>query len=505
MKRLIYFGPPGTGKTTTLLMHLEDALIEGTPVENIAFLTFTRRARAEAVERVEKVLDISAKNLPHFRTIHSMAFKALGLKEGDVLAGAQLRAFGNGMGLNFGSVGLSEQAAEGLASQEKGDVLLAIDNLARLRGQPLRATWGASGCKLDWHVMQHFSSSYSAYKEQTGLMDFTDVLLEYVRRGSPLDVEIAFVDEAQDLSVLQWSCVHKAIRHARTQYVAGDDDQAIYRWAGADVESFVNLDGKRIVLSHSHRLPAAVHHLSQQIAHRIKTRVPKEFTAREDTGEVKWHASVDSLDVKKGQSWLWLVRNRYLLPPLQQRLELNGIVYSQHGNSSIRPSEREAIYDWERLRAGRAVTVERVRDIYDLLKTRTQIAHGHKALPKVAPGTRLTEHDLRDKHGLLASGTWFEVFASIPDSRRSYYRKLLRDNKTLHLDPQVQLETIHGAKGAEADYVALFTEQSRRVWDESQKVPDDEHRVWYVGATRARNSLNIVVPAGHWGYSIPRS
>ena len=26
-------------------------------------------------------------------------------------------------------------------------------------------------------------------------------------------------------------------------FIAGDDDQAIFRWAGADVDSFINLQG----------------------------------------------------------------------------------------------------------------------------------------------------------------------------------------------------------------------------------------------------------------------
>jgi superfamily I DNA/RNA helicase len=50
MTRTIYFGPPGTGKTTTLLARLEEHLaIDRIAPDRVAFLTFTRRARAEAV------------------------------------------------------------------------------------------------------------------------------------------------------------------------------------------------------------------------------------------------------------------------------------------------------------------------------------------------------------------------------------------------------------------------------------------------------------------------
>ena len=136
MNRLIYFGPPGTGKTTTLLARLEEHLKKGVLPDRIAFLTFTRRAKREAMERVEQVLGISAKELPFFATIHSMAFKALKLKKGDVMGEEQLEEFGAKLGVKFKGVAVSEFAAEGINGQEEGDVLMALDNLARLRGQP---------------------------------------------------------------------------------------------------------------------------------------------------------------------------------------------------------------------------------------------------------------------------------------------------------------------------------------------------------------------------------
>jgi superfamily I DNA/RNA helicase len=502
MNRTIFFGPPGTGKTTTLLQKLEEHLTAGVPPERIAFLTFTRRAKREAVERVEKVLGIKARDLPHFRTIHSMAFRALALKEGDVVGREQLNEFGAGMGLQFGAISASEQAAEGISSQDRGDVLLALDNLARVRGESLRKTWGDARTNIEWPVVEQFSASYAKWKHNQGLLDFTDVLAECARQKKTVDVDVAFIDEAQDLSKLQWYAALQAVQGAPIQYVAGDDDQAIYRWAGADVQSFMSLTGDRRVLGHSYRLPRAVHGLAQRLATRIKQRVPKQFTAREEQGSIVQHASAESLQVGAGEQWLWLVRNRYLLGNLQRALELQGVVYSQHGTSSIYEKERAAIYTWERLRAGKPQTVHAVRDLYSFLLTRSQVAHGHKLLPGIEEDAHLSEARLRAKHGLLAQGVWFEVLQKIPEHRRSYYRRLLRDHQTLKLAPQVQLETIHGAKGAEAPHVALFLEQSRRVWDEAQQAPDDEHRVFYVGATRAREQLHIVQPGGRWGYAI---
>lgn len=502
MKRIIYFGPPGTGKTTTLLQRLEEELKAGVLPSRIAFLTFTRRARQEAVERVESVLKIGARDLPHFRTIHSMAYRALNLKDGDVVSLGHLIAFGKGMGLSFGKTSATEQAAEGINSQNLGDQLLAIDNLSRLRGDALQKTWKEANSQVPWPTVDQFARSYKKFKEDQVLLDFTDVLMKFAKSSIRLQIDVAFIDEAQDLSALQWLAGLQACEAAMRQYVAGDDDQAVFRWAGADVASFMNLAGERNVLSHSFRLPASVHALALTVLKRIKNRIPKTFNHRGEEGKIVRHMNTSGLEIKPGDKWLWLVRNRYLIPALRATLQNRGVVYIEHGAPSVYESERDNIYTWERLRAGKAVEATLIRDVYKHLKTQKQVKRGFKLLPGPAEYQQLTLEELKTEHGLLVEGPWFEIMEYIPLERRMYYRALLREHKTLKLTPQVQLETIHGAKGAEAPQVALFLEMSRRVYDESQRDPDDEHRVFYVGITRARETLHIIQPLGPWGYQL---
>ena len=54
------------------------------------------------------------------------------------------------------------------------------------------------------------------------------------------------------------------------------------------------------------------------------------------------------------------------------------------------------------------------------------------------------------------------------------------------------MSTIHGSKGGEADNVMLLTDLSFKTDAEYWKKRDEERRVFYVGMTRARNTLNIV-------------
>ena len=60
----------------------------------------------------------------------------------------------------------------------------------------------------------------------------------------------------------------------------------------------------------------------------------------------------------------------------------------------------------------------------------------------------------------------------------------------------IRITTIHAAKGGEADNVMLLTDMSQRSKEALDNEPDDEHRVFYVGATHAKQALHIIDPTG---------
>ena len=71
---------------------------------------------------------------------------------------------------------------------------------------------------------------YKDYKKERGLFDFTDMLENC---QSALDVEICIFDDAHDLSSLQFSMANKTFKTLHQEvYIACDDDQAIFSWAG---------------------------------------------------------------------------------------------------------------------------------------------------------------------------------------------------------------------------------------------------------------------------------
>ena len=67
------------------------------------------------------------------------------------------------------------------------------------------------------------------------------MLENFLERGESPKFDVIFVDEAQDLSKIQWSIIEKLEKDNDMDiWVAGDDDQAIFGWAGAEVSSFIN-------------------------------------------------------------------------------------------------------------------------------------------------------------------------------------------------------------------------------------------------------------------------
>jgi superfamily I DNA/RNA helicase len=71
---------------------------------------------------------------------------------------------------------------------------------------------------------------------------------------------------------------------------------------------------------------------------------------------------------------------------------------------------------------------------------------------------------------------------------------MIANGEQLNKDPRILLSTIHGVKGGESSNVVLLTDLSRRTQKNMDRFPDDENRLFYVGATRTRDHLHIIRP-----------
>ena len=278
-------------------------------------------------------------------------------------------------------------------------------------------------------------------------------------------------------------------------YAVGDDDQAIYRWAGADVDHFINLPGGSETLSQSFRVPRQVHTIAEGVVRRITRRFPKRYEPRDEPGNVTRIDTITGLDMSQG-TWLILSQAGYQLTPVAADLRSNGYLFNYRGHRSISEKISEAVNGWEQLRQGKEVTGDVVKKIYSFMSVGDRVKRGFKKLPGVEDTDLLVLNDLIDKHGLLATDDmiWSEAMNKIPETDRAYITALLRRKEKFNGIPRITASTIHGAKGGEAENVVLFTDISPAADEEMRRNPDDMHRVFYVGVTRTKQNLYIVEP-----------
>ena len=75
---------------------------------------------------------------------------------------------------------------------------------------------------------------------------------------------------------------------------------------------------------------------------------------------------------------------------------------------------------------------------------------------------------------------------------KQYIKNMLENGEDLDSEARIHVSTIHAAKGGEEDNVILCLDigaKIKKAIKRSQDKHDEEHRVWYVGTTRARNNL----------------
>lgn len=490
----VILGPPGTGKTTALLDVALRELEAGVAPDRIAFVSFTRRATEEARSRGVAALGKKPDELPWFRTLHSFCFRALGVKTDDLVQVPHMYKLMQKLGVPY-HYDRYHNAPEDAPTPgaSLGEKLIFIEGLARTRCVDAKEQWRLSADdSITWLEQDRFNRSYRKMREDDGLVDYTE-LLERVARGEGWlpKLEVVIVDEAQDLSQVQWRVLRRLAAEADRVYVAGDDDQAIYEWAGADVPEFLSIGGAREVLARSWRLPRSVHGLAARTAARIRRRFDKSFAPRDADGRVVDHVDLDSVPLDTGH-WLVLSRNVLHLTHVEERCRQDGLLYEHLRSPKKYAEDVAAIYAWERLRKGGSVGHAQARLAYDRMTAGRGYKRGHKQLSQLDVAGEYTLADLRDRGGLLVSDVWHDALDRIPAQDREYFRAVLRRGEKLTAKPRIRLSTIHGAKGAEEERVCLLRDITPRSERALEHDPDGEARVAYVAVTRARDELHVV-------------
>ncbi len=265
---LLIVAGAGTGKTATLVQRVAWLIAQGVKPERILLLTFTRRAAAEMLRRVDGILrqlaELEASR--HAPPGGQGAVRAARVWGGTfhAIATRLLRRYGKSIGLPPGfsihDRGDSEDLLNvvrtelGLAKTDKrfphkGTCMAVYSRCVNAR-QPLKQVlqqhfpW----CEQWADELKRLFDAYVDRKEAGSVLDYDDLLLYWhallddAAAGATIRsmFECVLVDEYQDTNTLQSEIVYRLCPDGQGLTVVGDDAQSIYAFRAATVRNILD-------------------------------------------------------------------------------------------------------------------------------------------------------------------------------------------------------------------------------------------------------------------------
>lgn len=214
---------PGTGKTYTLIQRIA-FLIEKRKQNpsDITAVTFTNKAAAEMRIRLVEKLGPSRGKAVRVGTFHAICRDML------LLAGMPADLADESMRME-----LAKQAAD-----RCGVSISAVKLLRQVSAFKI-------GILPEDKSLLQACEDYTARLQETGLLDFDDLMLQVLRCLNQSPRHPAFsagkhilVDELQDINDIQYQLIRAWGSQADTLFVIGDPDQSIYGFRGSDPSVF---------------------------------------------------------------------------------------------------------------------------------------------------------------------------------------------------------------------------------------------------------------------------
>lgn len=522
MERVKLNGPPGTGKTSSLIDICEQEIARGRAPWEIVFCSFTRAAAHEARDRAKVRFGGSDDDYRWFATEHSICYRLLGLTPQQVFTKRQLRAFGRRYNYDFTG---EEDKKDSLEQRYQEGVLKSVADhyeffvsYMRNRMLPFDAAYHefAKGTDIPDGFTRSGLESYierrDRYKQENHLWSFNDMIVGTLERGLfPIGVSVLILDEAQDCSPLLWELIKMWSKNVGSYYIGGDPLQTLYFWAGSSPDLFYSFPGDEQVLGHSYRLTRQVKEFAEQIVRRTSLPFP-DFSPSDREGEVMRQV-LQSIDWNGAENCFLLARTRWLISLLTDYFLGMGIPFtSERGHHCpLETTKGRAFYSLFKLASGERVSNMELATLVKHTGAPFLVRGAKKRVKNLVEGMydlrNLAEMGFTDAFMSALRNGFEEVLCrDIEGYERAYLLRVLRNygRQAFEEPAKLTITTIHGSKGREKPTVYLCPDLTRRVWDgyAFDRVP--ETLVYYVGATRAIDKLVVLFPQQPYVFPLPR-
>jgi DNA helicase-2/ATP-dependent DNA helicase PcrA len=315
---LLIVAGAGTGKTRTLVHRVAHLIGDGVDPGRVMLLTFTRRAAAEMLRRVDGVLRGSSNGDATQKPIGpTVTSRRLWGGTFHSVATRLLRAHGKQIGLEPGFTIHDRSDSEDLLDvvrteqgltktdkrfPKKGTCLAIYSNCVNSR-RPLEEVLNDAypWCQDYATSLKRLFQTYVDRKEAGGVLDYDDLLLFW--RGLLADEEAGpkvrsrfdcvLVDEYQDTNLLQAEILQLLCPHGHGLTVVGDDAQSIYSFRAANVRNILDFPkqfpGTTVVkLEQNYRSVPAILAASNCVIEQARHRYAKRLWSGRPAGERPW-------------------------------------------------------------------------------------------------------------------------------------------------------------------------------------------------------------------------